>query len=150
MDNQDIIEIKQNLISVMQEESLLLDTILQQQELLHKCVKERNWKELEDNISNLQSLSDKFAQLENERISLSDKIDMVKDKDVSPVLALVRGKLQKSKIENKVLNEYIKTTRKFLQGVFDDVVPQRRNTLYSRNGSIVKPGLNSLVLNQIL
>ena len=141
---------KENLVSVMQEENELLDRILEQQTLLHNCVKEKDWEQLNRNIENLQSLSDKFVELEEKRMALSADVDMARDAEISPVLSEVRGKLQKSKVENKVLNEYISTTRKFLQGVFDSVVPQRRNVLYSNKGQIVKPEPCSVVLNQMI
>lgn len=144
------IETKQKLIAVMQQENDLLDVILEQQTLLHECVTEKNWMHLQDCMSNLQVLSDRFVELETERTALSENIVMAADCDIAPVLTEVRGKLQKSKIENHALNEYIKTTRKFLQGVFDSVVPQRRNTLYSRTGKIVRPELSSVVLNQVM
>ncbi|WP_407428637.1 hypothetical protein [Treponema sp.] len=145
-----IIAQKQNLVSVMQEENVLLDKILEQQTLLHNCVKEKDWDTLNRNIENLQNLSDHFVELEEKRMALSSNVDMAQDSEISPVLSEVRGKLQKSKVENKVLNEYISTTRKFLQGVFDSVVPQRRNVLYSKKGQIVKPELSSVVLNQMI
>ena len=141
---------KQNLISVMQEENALLDKILEQQTLLHNCVKEKDWEKLNANIENLQNLSDLFVELEEKRTALRADIDMASDVEISPILTEVRGKLHKSKVENKVLNEYITTTRKFLQGVFDSVVPQRRNVLYSNKGQIVKPELSSVVLNQMI
>lgn len=148
--NDTIIAHKENLVSVMQEENSLLDRILEQQTLLHNCVKEKDWEKLNKNIENLQNLSDHFVELEEKRMALSRDVDMASDVEISPVLTEVRGKLQKSKVENKVLNEYITTTRKFLQGVFDSVVPQRRNILYSNKGQIVKPELNSVVLNQMI
>ena len=136
IEQNDIIAAKENLVSVMQEENALLDKILEQQTVLHNCVREKDWNTLNRNIENLQNLS--------------ANIDMASDETISPVLSEVRGKLQKSKVENKVLNEYISTTRKFLQGVFDSVVPQRRNVLYSNKGEIVKPELNSVVLDQMI
>lgn len=148
--NETIIANKEKLVSVMQEENVLLDKILEQQSLLHACVKEKDWEKLNRNIENLQNLSDQFVELEEKRMALCADIDMASDSEISPVLSEVRGKLQKSKVENKVLNEYISTTRKFLQGVFDSVVPQRRNTLYSNRGEIVKPELSSVVLNQMI
>lgn len=150
MVEQKIIEHKKNLLSVMQEESELLDRILEQQTVLHTCVREKNWEKLNFNIENLQNLSDQFVELEEKRGILCSGIDMNSDSDISPVLAEVRGKLQRSKAENSVLNEYISTTRKFLQGVFDSVVPQRRNVLYSKKGDIVKPDLSSVVVNQLM
>ena len=148
--NNTIIAQKENLLSVMQEENALLDKILEQQTLLHNCVKEKDWNSLNKKIENLQNLSDQFVELEEKRTSLSENIDMASDETISPVLTEVRGKLQKSKVENKVLNEYITTTRKFLQGVFDSVIPQRRNILYSNKGQIVKPEPRSVVLNQMI
>ena len=145
-----IIAHKENLVSVMQDESALLDKILEQQTLLHNCVRDKEWEMLNKNIENLQNLSDQFVELEEKRMELSANIDMAGDETISPVLSEVRGKLQKSKVENKVLNEYISTTRKFLQGVFDSVVPQRRNVLYSNKGQVVKPELSSIVLNQMV
>ena len=145
-----IIAHKENLVSVMQDESALLDKILEQQTLLHNCVRDKDWEMLNKNIENLQNLSDQFVELEEKRMELSANIDMAGDETISPVLSEVRGKLQKSKVENKVLNEYISTTRKFLQGVFDSVVPQRRNVLYSNKGQVVKPELSSIVLNQMV
>lgn len=144
-----VIEKKKELISVMQEENALLDNILSVQTVLHSCVKEKNWEELNKNIEDLQNLSDKFVELEEKRTELAEQVGK-DDAEVRPVLSEVRGKLQRSKIENRALNEYISTTRKFLQGVFDEVVPQRRNKLYSNKGEIVKPELSSVVLNQLM
>lgn len=146
----EIIECKKALVQVMEEENKLLDGILDLQVLLHQLVRDKNWESLQKNLDNLQVLSDQFVELEEKRESLSSKINISQDQDISPVLTQVRGKLQKSKIENHALNEYITTTRKFLQGVFDSVVPQRRNIVYSDKGKIVRPELKSLVINQVL
>ena len=144
------LDVKTELIEVMKKESALLDQILEQQSIVHECVTKKNWTALEQTVSGLQELGDNFASLEERRSELSKGIEISQDSEISPVLGDVRSKLIKSKIENRVLNEYIKTTRKFLQGVFDSVVPQRRNTLYSKDGEIVKPELNSLVVNKLL
>lgn len=144
------IENKKELVSVMKDENVLLDKILEQQSVIHISVKEKKWNVLQESMSNLQNLSDCFVSLEKKRERLSAGKNMAQDKEVAPVLAQVRGKLQKSKVENNALSEYVGITRKFLASVFDTVVPQRRNTLYSRSGTIVKPELNSLVLNQLM
>ena len=93
-----IIAHKENLVSVMQEESALLDKILEQQTVLHDCVKDKDWEMLNRNIENLQPLSDQFVELEEKRTALSANIDMASDVEISPVLSEVRGKLQKSKV----------------------------------------------------
>lgn len=144
------LEEKQKLIAIMQDESSLLDTILEQQTILHTCVTNRKWDGLENAMTHLQELSDTFTELEEQRMALSLRVSGKDQVDVAPVMRQVRSKLIKSKVENTALNEYIKMTRRFLQGVFDSVVPQRRNTLYSRKGEIVKPELSSLILNQVI
>ena len=144
------LEDKQKLITIMQEESALLDTILQQQSVLHLCVTKRKWDGLETATTHLQALSDTFTELEKQRAELASRVNTSSEDELAPVLQQVRSKLLKSKVENSALNEYIKMTRRFLQGVFDSVVPQRRNTLYSRTGEIVKPELSSLILNQVI
>ena len=101
-------------------------------------------------MTKLQKMSDDFVELENQRVALSEKMNIFQDPEFTPVLNTVRNKLNKSKIENHVLNEYISTTKNFLQGIFDEALPQRRNTLYSRFGKIVKPELQSVVLNQVI
>ena len=123
----------------MQRENDLLDKILETQTELHNFVREKNWECLNEKLESLQGLSDDFASLEEEREVLCELIDIRSDSDFSPVLTQVRGKLQRSKIENHALNEYISTTRKFLQRVFDSVVPQRRNVLYSKDGKFLRP-----------
>ena len=135
----EVVESKKCLIDVMQRENDLLDKILETQTELHNFVREKNWECLNEKLESLQGLSDDFASLEEEREVLCELIDIRSDSDFSPVLTQVRGKLQRSKIENHALNEYISTTRKFLQGVFDSVVPQRRNVLYSKDGKFLRP-----------
>ena len=124
------IELKNQIIEIMQQESDLLDVILSQQSVVHKSVSKRNWENIESVMSNLQDLSDKFVELESKRVLLCNQINIFQDPELSPVIRNVRTKLNKSKVENRVLNEYISTTRKFLQGIFDEVIPQRRNVLY--------------------
>lgn len=144
------IELKNQIIEIMQQESDLLDVILSQQSVVHKSVSKRNWENIESVMSNLQDLSDKFVELESKRVLLCNQVNIFQDPELSPVIRNVRTKLNKSKVENRVLNEYISTTRKFLQGIFDEVIPQRRNILYSKNGNVIKPELSSVVLNQFI
>lgn len=144
------LETKKQLIEIMKEEDSLLDKILQQQTLLHDNCRGKDWEELTKNIGNLQVLSDKFVSLEEKRVAVGNDVHDMEDQEYSEALGSLRNKLNKSKVENHVLNEYVSTTRKFLQGVFDKAVPQRRNTLYSRNGNLVKSEPNSIVVNQVI
>ncbi|MDE6067637.1 MAG: hypothetical protein K2F89_01610, partial [Treponemataceae bacterium] len=70
--------------------------------------------------------------------------------DSRELLAKLRSRLLKSKVQNFALNTYIETMQNFVRGVLENAVPQRRNVLYSREGKILKPEPQSVVLNKIL
>ncbi len=147
----------------------LLDSIIEQQKKIRAAVTGKDWSNLEELLFTINSVTDSFTALEAERDELCKTICAVHAPDAvpdmyraasslpaefrTPVMEMyhqIRRKLVSSKIENDALNDYIRITRNFLQGVFDTVIPQRRNTVYSRSGNVVKPAPESLVLNTIL
>ncbi|MGI5057666.1 hypothetical protein [Treponema pectinovorum] len=143
-------ELNKELIDVLKKESSILDEILQKQEEVHSCVLKRKWLELEDSLSCLQQMSEEFVKLENDRVVLTEKTGIQKRFEISPFLCDVRSKLKKSKLKNKVLNEYISTTKQFLQGIFDEVLPERRNVTYSRSGKFIKIEPSNVVVDQVI
>ncbi len=142
-------EVKTELSVLLKNESALLDKIICEQETLHECVLKRQWLLLEESLSKLNEMSETFAQLDKKREELSDGF-AARDFELSALKAEVKSKLLKSKLENRVLSEYIVTTRQFLQGVFDDVLPERRNVTYTRYGKLIKPELHNVVVDQII
>ena len=144
------ISVEEKLIGVLEEESQLLDDILSLQGAVRLCVKKRKWNELEKNLSELQAKGDRFSELDLMREELSAGKNLYTDSNIAVCSNAVRSKLVKSKIENQVLNEYVSTTRKFLQRVFDDALPESRNKIYDRYGRIVKKETRSLILNQVI
>lgn len=144
------VSVEEKLIGVLEEESQLLDDILSLQGVVRLCVKKRKWNELEKNLSELQAKGDRFSELDLMREKLSAEKNLYDDSNVAVCSNVVRSKLVKSKIENQVLNEYVSTTRKFLQRVFDDALPESRNKIYDRYGRIVKNEASSLILNQVI
>lgn len=143
----------------------LLSEIYDTQKKLRESVNERNWDELQYHLASFNALSNKFSELENERLkcfeyfgfkdgaslNTTDKnISKETLNDIQQLYNSVKQRLLASKIENKALNDYIKITTEFLQGVFDNVVPQRKTTVYSRTGSLVKNQPQSMILNTVL
>ena len=111
---------------------------------------------LESEMKALEDKANSFVALEDERNQFIEKATLELGKDeVNKILKSesqlkeVKRKLIFSKIENDSLNTYIAITKNFLQGIFDTVVPQRRNTLYSRNGNIVRSQPDSMLLNTL-
>ena len=142
-------EVKTELSVLLKNESALLDKIICEQKTLHECVLKRQWLLLEESLSKLNEMSETFAQLDKKREELSDGF-AARNFELSALKAEVKSKLLKSKLENRVLSEYIVTTRQFLQGVFDDVLPERRNVTYTRYGKLIKPELHNVVVDQII
>ncbi len=143
------LELKNTICQTLKSEAELLDKIIEVQRGVHECVLKRKWLLLEEKIAKMNELSSCFSELDKKREELESEYSF-KDFELAGAKAQVKSRLLKSKLENKVLNEYIFTTKNFLQGIFDQVLPERRNVTYSRYGKIVKPELHNVVLDQIV
>lgn len=155
----------QQLYNTLISQNELLATMLVCQKAIRESVTKKNWEALESSMVTMNDLAAQFSLLEesreelcgyfhpenpNDMYAVSSKLPPVFKKPVIEIFHQVRQKLAVSKIENDSINEYIRITKDFLQGVFDNVIPQRRNTLYSRTGVILKSQPESLVFNTYL
>ena len=89
--------------------------------------------------------------IEKEPLALNfeERAALYGDRKVSETLTKVRTKLARSKIENNALNAYVSAASGFLKGVFDTIIPQRKNTVYNRYGKMAKPSMQSLVIDRV-
>ncbi len=133
----------EKLYSVMKKQSDILDEILIEQDLVRKSVISRDWDTLQKSLNTIDDYSSAFCSLECERETYSD------ESSFPELRREVKTKLLKSKIENDSLNEYLRITNDFLQGLFDNVIPNRRNVLYCKTG-ILKNQPECMVLNAVL
>jgi len=146
-------------------ENDLLNVILTEQRLIRSCVKTREWAQLDAAVYRIQKATDEFTSLENQRLEVLyqftgyDSLDIYQishmfSLDLRQTLLesfrLMRQKLAISKIENNALSEYIRVAKDFLQGVFDNAIPQARNTTYSNKGKVIKSMPDSLVLDRVM
>ena len=145
-------ELKNHLIK----EEALLDSIIASQKLVRILVTKRDWIGLESEMKALEKMAGDFLILEDEKNQLQEKAVLeIGEAEVNKIVKAeslakeVKRKLIFSKIENDSLNTYISITKNFLQGVFDTVIPQKRNILYSRTGNIVKPVPESMLVNTL-
>lgn len=143
------IDRKKAVVAILEEQNELLDRILSGQLKIRRAVNEKDWNSLERAIARIRDWSAEFVTLDTKREEIFSAADTAAADDVQPLLDEVRGKLVKSKIENKALSDYTNIVRGFVQGILEKVVPQRRNTLYSRSGTIVKPKPESVVINKL-
>ena len=149
------------------DQSALLDEILSAQRQVRVSVTEKQWADLDNILYRLGNLAETFCELEHTRISSCAALSGQEDCDgdifiavrslsepnrnaILKIFSEVRSKLSKSKIDNESLNAYIRVAREFLQGIFDKVIPERRNTVYSNKGSVVKSRPECLVLDAVI
>ena len=159
------IDYSDKLKNVLIAEDEVLTEIHDIQKNIRKSVNDRNWNDLQNYLISFDNLSTKFNSLEEERLecfsyfglkdgaglsSSNNKFTHEATGGIQDLYLSVKQKLLASKIENNALNNYIKITTEFLQGVFDNVIPQRKTSVYSRNGYLVKNQPQSMILNTIL
>lgn len=137
------------LISVLNEQERILDSMLEEQDKVHECVVKRSWEGLEQFVLAINELGTEFSRADafRERIaSVSDSIYF--QPEVKDVFLRVKTKLSKSKIENDALAKYVSATKKFISEVMDECASQQHNELYSPNGTFRKKYAQSVVINR--
>ena len=133
---------------VLVSENKLTSDVLCRQQALRDAVNNKDWTALMDAAGDVNEMMDAFNELDKEREELALG-GLQEDAETYGLLAEIRGKLVKSRIENKALSDYISITREFVKGIIDTAVPQSRNRLYSRNGYVVQPQPESVVVNTL-
>ena len=155
--------IGKDLYKILCEQKKLLGTIYEHQKIVRESVVNKNWDPLQSQFATIDVLSQEFSMLEIKRISTSlrlykDADDIYAISGLVPVdmrvqlieaFQAVKRNLLISKIENDSINEYIRVTQNFMQKVFDEVLPQRRNTLYSSKGEVIKNQPTSVILDTV-
>ena len=134
---------------VLVSENKLISDVLCRQQALRDAVNNKDWTALMDAAGDVNEMMDAFNELDKEREELALG-GLQEDAETYGLLAEIRGKLVKSRIENKALADYISITREFVKGIIDTAVPQSRNRLYSRNGYVVQPQPESVVVNTLI
>ena len=133
---------------VLVSENKLISDLLCRQQALRDAVNNKDWTALMDAAGDVNEMMDAFNELDKEREELALG-GLQEDAETYGLLAEIRGKLVKSRIENNALSDYISITREFVKGIIDTAVPQSRNRLYSRNGYVVQPQPESVVVNTL-
>lgn len=133
---------------VLENENKMISEVLCLQQDLRKAVNSKDWIMLMQTSDSLNEKMDSFNNLDKRREQLSLMVQE-HDREAAALVASVRKKLLKSRIENKAFSEYISVTREFVRSVVDTAVPQSRNKLYSRKGCIVQPQPERVVVDAL-
>lgn len=142
-----MIDIKSDYRNILEKENSLLDEVLVLQQDLRNAVNEKDWTKLMSVISSINLKMDSFNHLDEDREKYA--VSQKDDSEILNLLSEVRGKLVRTRTENKALGDYINITRNFVQGIIDTALPQSRAKVYSRSGSIVRNQPQSVVVNQL-
>jgi hypothetical protein len=149
--NQDHRRLTDKLLKIITEQCVLLDNILAAQRHVRVVVRDKEWAALESALRDFDTLSDAFTAKEEEREEVLLSLgDAEVTERVREGMMAVRRRLTVSRIENAALNEYLKITQNFLEGVFDSVVENRAGKVYSRTGNMVHSRPERLVLDALL
>ena len=135
----------------------LMDEVLVLQGKIRKSVKERDWTTLDNSTRKINEVSVEFHTMDTNFNTFLAELGIDTNSafysecsrftSLLEKYNLLRRKLLKSKVENKALEDYVRITNGCLQGVYDRARPQRKNVLYSKNGTLIKNRPESIVLN---
>ena len=107
---------------VLVSENKLISDVLCRQQALRDAVNNKDWTALMDAAGDVNEMMDAFNELDKEREELALG-GLQEDAETYGLLAEIRGKLVKSRIENKALADYISITREFVKGIIDKCDP---------------------------
>ncbi len=148
--NEDV-KVDMELLQILNAQNDVLDCMLTQQKKIHDSVRDRRWTDLEESIENMRAYSDAFVNLDQCRENyVGDNRTLYLEPVIQEVYVNVRTKLSRSKIENSALATYVSSTKEFVDGVIENCVPQSRAKVYGRNGKIMSPTAESVVLDALV
>ena len=117
--------------------------------IAHQMAKKQKYEE-EKIIEQISKFHNEWVKCED---SKREKIQSHMQRgDLSPYtydLSVLRTKLLRCKAENKAFASYVNISRTFVQQVVEKALPHSRNKNYSRNGAILQPQPQSVVVNQL-
>ncbi|MBQ2601412.1 MAG: hypothetical protein II584_03365 [Treponema sp.] len=143
--------VDRELLQILNAQNDVLDCMLTQQKKIHDSVRDRRWTDLEESINNMRAYSDAFVNLDQCRESyVGDNRALYLVPGIQDVYVSLRTKLSKSKIENMALATYVSSTKEFVDGVIENCVPQSRARVYGRNGRVMSPTAESVVLDALV
>ncbi len=140
-------ELIKEFASILNEEENLLNTLNDRQVFLRAAVTDKNWMNLLDIISEINTISDSFQKCDVKRDSIQENLKSEQLKPFMDQIGRIRSKLLKCKVQNQALSEYVVLTRQFIQRVVEEALPQTRNKNYTRYGMVKQPEPSSVLVD---
>ena len=140
-------EILNEFSSILSEEENLLDRLTEKQRILRKSLVEKDWEILQDQISEINQISDSFQKFDINRDEIQNQFTTEELKPYFERLTRLRSKLLKCKVENQVISNYVNVTREFIAEVVEKALPQTRNKNYTKYGTVTQPKPASVLVD---
>lgn len=146
----------------------ILDALYSCQKKMYASVVERNWDTVQIETDNMNQYTHEFS--ENEKIretfissylksetkfyigkssfyTLTNTFSKQAREELNTLYREIKRLLILSKSENDILNAYIISAKTIVSGVLEEIVPARKNKIYTKNGALAEVPSESLVLN---
>jgi hypothetical protein len=146
-------------LDVLYRQTVCLRDISGVQKAVRSAVYARNWPALEPALAQAEELGTLLSDLELERqavfLGMTFREALARlDCEESSALMSARRDLKHAaarvRIGNEAFNSYLSEIHIVIKGFLDAAFPERRNTLYSREGRAKTPELRSVVLNKVV
>jgi len=151
--------------NLLEKEIGVLKNLYASQKRMYEAVLIRDWILLQKELMVSGKISETFQNIESQRNELlrnafpgcEGSIDFYRITSTLPetersringLFREVRKLLLLSKTENDVFNTYVSNARTVVEGMIDSVMPERRNKIYTRRGSLVPSKVESLMVNR--
>lgn len=133
--------------TILAEEENTLDKLAEKQLLLRKAIVEKNWEDLLELMSEVNSISDSFQHFDIRRDEIQEQLKSDELKPYFERLSRMRTKLLKCKVENQVISNYVNVTRDFIAEVINKALPKTHNQNYTKQGTITQPQTASVLVD---
>ena len=132
---------------ILKNEDKILDELKDKQSLMRRALTEKNWDELLKCMDSVNSLFADFQEFDVRRDEIQQQLGRDELKPFFEVLASMRSKLLKCRVENQVISNYVNVTRKFIAEVVEKALPQSRNKNYTKTGVLTQPQTSSVLVD---
>jgi flagellar biosynthesis/type III secretory pathway chaperone len=155
---------------ILKQEIELLEQIRTLQDQVKNAVTNRQWTDFEAHLGSLAAIGDEFEALDLERIeiftnyakqlgfnnegvgfySFAARLPEAERRELSELYRRIKMKTLEVRFTNDSLTDYLNETQAVVSGFLEEVFPDRRGKIYTRQGTQSSPDMRSMVLNQSL
>ncbi len=164
------LEIEEKLKKIMTHEISLFSLYKEEYKNIKRFILEKEWVHLQHSVDNLKNLSRKIEKADSKRdklykelckltnsgkndsfYSIISKIHKDGGNEIKDIYRIVKHEANSIKVLNEGLRVFIQTKKELVNEIIEELVPDRKGTIYNRRGFSAQEGnSSSLILNKHL